>query len=486
MRTDFRRVANCAAAQFILLMALAANTAGSQTPPTVAQRTAPITLPIPFPSPLPTGRVTYRTLSETYTELERIADAYPSLVKRFALSHRSLLGQTMWGLEVSRDVQVNAGKPVFLMTGLHHAREWPTVELTMEFVWDVLKNDGVDARITTLLDDVRLIVVPIVNPDGFDMSRSLIHEQKRKNCRVIIGRVPTWAECAAPSNADAGVDNNRNYGAFWGGGGATVGVSGGSSRGEGPFSEPENQSIRDLLSSHQVVIALSNHTPDAKVLRVPSAAEEPIPADVIPYDSLAQALGGDLKWPAGPWPKIYYVASGTLEEIAYYSAGTFAFTFEHAPGQRSFHPAYAYVIDQYFGTGAYPGSSARAGFLRLYEAAANPALHSVLNIKAPTGATLTVYKQFTMESSPVIGADSNKAPALSFPMELTSTITVPRGRNAVSWHVNPSVRPSQHAQAYLQESWTVTCALNGKTQSVFVKVLRGATADVDMHRCRSS
>ncbi len=479
MRADIRRTIHCAAAHLTLLVAFAASSALAQTP-----RTAPVTVPVPYPSPLPTGRVTYRTLSEAYSELERMAVAYPLLVKRFALSHRSLLGQTMWGLEISRDVQRSSGKPVFLMTGLHHAREWPTVELTMEFVWDVLKNDGVDARITALLDDVRLIVVPIVNPDGFDMSRSLINEQKRKNCRVTIGKVPTWAECAAPLNADAGVDNNRNYGAFWGGGGATIGVSGGSSRGEAPFSEPENQSIRDLLSSHQVVVALSNHTPDAKVLRVPSAAEEPIPADVIPYDSLAQALGGDLKWPAGPWPKIYYVASGTLEEIAYYSAGTFAFTFENAPGQRSFHPAYSFVIDQYFGTGAYPGSSARAGFMRLYEAAANPALHSVLNIKAPAGATLTLHKLFTMESSPVIGADSGKAPALTFPMELTSTFIVPRGLTAVTWHVNPSVRPSQHAQAHLQESWTLTCALAGKKQSVSVMVLRGAAADVDLHRCR--
>lgn len=468
----------------LLLFGFAANAAHAQPPPTAAQRTTLVAAPVAYPSPLPTGRVTYRTLSETYNEMERIATTYPSLVKRFALSHRSLLGQTMWGLEIARNVQVSSGKPVFLMTGLHHAREWPTVELTMEFVWDVLKDDGVDARITALLNDVRLIVVPIVNPDGYDMSRSLINEQKRKNCRVTIGKVPTWAECAAPVNADAGVDNNRNYGAFWGGGGATIGVSGGSSRGEAPFSEPENQSIRDLLSSHHVVVALSNHTPDAKVLRVPSAAEEPIPADVIPYDSLAQALGGDLKWPAGPWPKIYYVASGTLEEIAYYSAGTLAFTFENAPGQRSFHPAYSFVIDQYFGTGAYPGSSARAGFMRLYEAAANPALHSVLNIKAPAGATLTLRKQFTMESSPVLGADSSKSPPLSFPMELTSTMTVPRGHTAVTWHVNPSVRPSQHAQTHLQESWTLTCAFAGKKQSVSVMVLRGAAADVDLHRCR--
>jgi hypothetical protein len=370
------------------------------------------------------------------------------------------------------------------MTGLHHAREWPTVELTMEFVWDVLKSDRVDPHITALLDSVRFIVVPIVNPDGYDMSRTLINEQKRKNCRVELGKVPTWAECAAAVNSNAGVDLNRNYGAFWGGGGATIGVSGGSSRGESPFSEPEIQSIRDLMQNNQIVVALSNHTPDAKVLRVPSAAEEPVPADVVPYDSLAQTLGGDLKWPAGPWPRIYYVASGTMEETAYYSAGTFSFTFENAPGQRSFHPAYSFVIDQYLGTGAYPGSSARAGFLRLLGAAANPALHSVLHVRAPSGAKLTLAKAFSMESSPVVNADSTKGAPLSFPMQLTSTLVMPKGQTSIDWHVNPSPRPSQHAQEWLPESWTVTCALAGHTQSTTVIVKRGATATVDLHACR--
>ena len=483
MPTSFALRVPCAALRIALIVATAA-TASAQTPPVATPRAAPPAPAISYPSTLPTGRVTYRTLSETHNEIERIAATYPATVKRFELSHRSLLGQQMWGLEITHNVKASSGKPVFLMTGLHHAREWPTVELTMEFVWDVVKSDGVDPRISSLLDQVRFIVVPVVNPDGYDMSRTLLNEQKRKSCRIAMGQQPTWAECANPANANAGVDLNRNYGSFWGGGGATIGVSGGSSRGEGPFSEPEIQSIRDLLSSNQVVVALSNHTPDAKVLRVPSAAEEPIPADVIPYDSLAQALGTDLKWPAGPWPQIYYVASGTLEDTAYYSAGTFAFTFENAPGQRSFHPAYSFVIDQYAGTGAYPGSSARAGFMRLLAAAANPALHSVLEIRAPAGATLTLRKAFTMETSPVLNADSSRGPALTFPMTLTSSLTVPHGANKVTWHVNPSLRPSQHAQAHLQEAWTLTCRSGSRTKSVSVTVARGAAVNVDLRSCR--
>lgn len=446
---------------------------------------AAATSPVPFPSALPTGRVTYRTLSETNVELEQIAAAHPNVARRFELSHRSLLGQRIYALEITHNVQASSGRPVFLMTGLHHAREWPTVDLTMEFAWDLLKNDGVDAQITRLLDSVRVILVPIVNPDGFDMSRTLLNEQKRKNCRITMGQIPTWAECAAPSQENAGVDLNRNYGAFWGGGGATIGTNGGSARGESPFSEPETRAMRDLMASHQIVVALSNHTPDAKVLRVPSAVEEPIPADVVPYDELAQALGRDLSWEAGPWPQIYYAAAGTMEQTAYYSSGTFAFTFEHTPRQRErFHPPYSFVIDQYFGSGAYPASSARNAFLRLLGAAADPARHAVLDVRAPAGATLTITKSITLETSPVLTAERITGAALTFPMELTSSITMPAGRTQIDWHVNPSLRPSQKAQGWLPEAWTFTCSLGGRSQTVRVTVARGERATVDVRGCR--
>lgn len=453
-----------------------------------AQRQAPNrdTTPVMTSSPLPTGRVTYRTLTETNLEMEAIAKRYPDRVRRFALPNKSLLGTTVYALEITHNVAQPSGKPVFVMTGLHHSREWPTVELTMEFIYDVLKNDGVDPRISGLLENVRFIAVPVVNPDGYEMSRVGLNEQKRKSCRVKDGEVPTFAECANPLNRDNGVDLNRNYGAFWGGMGASVGAGGSSYRGASPFSEPEIQNMRDLLASHQVVVALSNHTPDAKVLRAPSSPEEPVPADVEAYDALAQAVGRDLNWPAGPWPDIYYAASGTMEEQAYYTMGTFAFTFENAPGQRSFHPPYPFVIDQYFGTGAYPASSARNGFLRLMEAAANPALHAILDIKAPAGATLTLTKNFNLETSRIMNADSTRSAPILIPTTLTSTTTVPLTGTGMRWHVNPSLRPSQHAKEHLNEAWTLTCALGARTQSIKVTVARGQVAPVDLSRCGPS
>ena len=155
-------------------------------------------------SGLPTGRVAYRTLAEINTELQQLATTYPDKVKLFTLNRTSLTGKTIYGVEVSHNVNQNVGKPAFLLTGAHHAREWPTPEFTIEFVYDLLMHDGTDPDATNLLEKGKLIAVPVVNVDGYDLSRSVpAHEQKRKNCRLTAGVAPTLAECTRPRTRTA-------------------------------------------------------------------------------------------------------------------------------------------------------------------------------------------------------------------------------------------------------------------------------------------
>ena len=434
-------------------------------------------------SALPTGRVGYRTLDEINEELRELAADHPDRVKLFRLPHRSLLGKSVWGVEISHDVHTNAGKPVFLNTGVHHAREWPTAEFVLEFAWEALRQDGTDPRITSLLERGKLIAVPVVNPDGYDISRSLIQEQKRKNCRVNAGEIPTEAQCTDPANFSFGVDPNRNYGAFWGGPGSSASRSASNHRGEAPWSEPEIRNMRALSAANQVTVAINNHTPDERLLRAPSSSNEPVPADVEVYDALAQLLGADLDFPAGPWTEIYYEASGTAEQTAYYGAGTLAFTPELTPGfdgAERFHPPYEYVVDQYLGTDFYEGSSIRAAYLTAFGAAVDPARHSVITGQAPRGIELTISKRFELDTSAIDG----DGPVTSLPHELQSTMTVPAS-GRFTWHVNPSLRPSQYASAHLNESWTISCGPgnSGAERTVEVTVERGGTASADMSRC---
>ncbi len=443
-------------------------------------------------SPLPTGRVSYRTMDETNAELRELALQYPDRVTLFELPHRTLLGQRVVGVHVSRDGTTDSGRPVFLVTGVNHAREWPTVEFTMEFVWDVLLNDGSDLRITALLDRADLIAVPMVGPDAYDISRRLVYEQKRKNCRMEAREIPTRAECEAPVNEFLGVDLNRNYGALWGGRGSnSENPTSMYHQGQGPFSEPETQNMRELMGSHQITVAFNNHVPDRRLLRLPSAVNEPTLPDAEPYDALAATIA-DVFWPTTPRLRpAYSPASGTAEQSWYYAAGTFAYTPEAAPGftgQDRYHPPYEYVIDQYFGTAnapgcipgstCYEGSSQREATLRAYEAAGNPELHSVISGTAKPGRTrLTIEKDVSLHTSPV-----PSPPEDMIHMTLRSTITVPKS-GSFTWHVNPSLQANQLASGYLQESWTPSCRRGPSAKEVQVTIGRGEVARVDMRGC---
>lgn len=219
-------------------------------------------------SPLPSGRDSYRTLADYEAELQRLARDNPGLVRMLdagELPHASLEGRKVYGIEISDDVASTVdGKPVFLMLGLHHAREWPSGEHSMEFAVDLVEAYGKDPRITGLLERARVIVVPVVNPDGFDQSRkwgdladlrevdnggtaSILgtpgNAYKRKNCRAVDGEAPPPGSCevTSPGGFGLGVDLNRNYGGLWGGPGASSLLPHATYRGRSPSRSPRRR-----------------------------------------------------------------------------------------------------------------------------------------------------------------------------------------------------------------------------------------------------
>ena len=123
-------------------------------------------------SALPSGRTSYRRLPDYDFELKLLARRYPDLVKPLTLPHRTHLGRDVQGIEIANDpYNLRDGKPIFLQLGVHHAREWPSSEHALEWAYDLTNNYGNAARTTRLVRATRNIVVPIVNPDGFNISR---------------------------------------------------------------------------------------------------------------------------------------------------------------------------------------------------------------------------------------------------------------------------------------------------------------------------
>jgi Zinc carboxypeptidase len=406
-------------------------------------------------SALPSGRDTYRHLADYDFEMKQLAQQYPLLVKPLTLRYKSVLGRDVNGIEITTNAgNVQDGKPIFLNMGVHHAREWPSSEHAMEFAYDLLHNYGKDARTTSLVQQTRTIVVPVVNPDGFNISREAAplgdfslfdYEMKRKNCRISASTPPQYRSRTCENNNAGrlrGTDPNRNYGGLWGGSGASVTWFDDTFRGDAPFSEPEIRSVRDLISTRQVTNLITNHTYSNLVLRVPGVASFGFPLEEPQYKALGAAMTAHNGYANDPGFGLYDT-TGTTEDWSFWSTGGFAFTFEIGPSE--FHPPYATGVEaEYLGLppaeGAGKGGN-REAYYEMLKATADPAYHSVIEGAAPVGSTLKISKSFQTSTSPVWQDDFGTVigDPIRFPDTLSSELKVTAPTFA--WHVNPSTRP---------------------------------------------
>ena len=135
-------------------------------------------------SALPSGRTDYRQLEDYQRELKDIAARFPALVRPFTLKEKTFQGRDLQVIEIAEDVHDgDDGRPVLFVNGIHHAREWPATESVMEFAWDLVQNHGKDARITRILRDVRIMIMPFTNTDGFVVSRARDRSRRQRGAR---------------------------------------------------------------------------------------------------------------------------------------------------------------------------------------------------------------------------------------------------------------------------------------------------------------
>ncbi len=439
-------------------------------------------------SALPGGRTTYRTLADYNAELKKLAADNPNLVKLITLPEKTYGGKDVLGVEITENVAVNDGKPAFFNMGVHHAREWPAGELAMEWALELVQGyKRNDARATRIVKNARNIVVPIVNPDGFEASRnagelagqaggrdesvddtaylvagaSTGGEYRRKNCRLPDDSAA--GNCTTSVGlAENGVDPNRNYGGLWGGPGADTNPLTQSYRGPGPFSEPETRNIRSVVSRNQVMSLITNHTTAGLVLRAPGLAALGDPVD---ENKGYKQLGDDMARHNGYFSQKsfeLYDTTGTTEDWSYNATGGYGFTFElycgapnYATGDcddPAFHPRYQRVVEEWDGTNptadhtndpgpnkGFDGKGNREAYYIAAESALDQQRHSVLEGSVPPGTRLRLTKSFKTDTFPQPQPDGSQRP-LQVDDKLETVYDVGQ-TGTFRWHVNPSTRP---------------------------------------------
>ncbi len=322
----------------------------------------------------------------------------------------------------------------------------------MEFAYDLLENYRTDARARRVVQRSRTIIVPVVNVDGFNISRNAAplgdfsqfdYEMKRKNCQVSAQTPAQYlgGTCADnPAGRLRGTDLNRNYPGFWGGGGASPTWSSDTYRGDGPGSEPETDNIRKLISGRQVTNLITNHTYSNLVLRPPAIRATGFSPDEPAY----RQLGADMTEANGyaNWASFQlYDTSGSVEDWSYWNTGGLGFTFEIGPTE--FHPPFQTgVVAEYVGlppaAGAEYGGNREAYYV-MADATVDSALHSTIVGNTSPNRKLTVSKSFISATSPVINADGSTGPPRYYRDDLASSYDTEGGN--FRWAVNPSTRP---------------------------------------------
>jgi hypothetical protein len=469
-------------------------------------------------SALPTGRTTYRTYEEVQSELKGLVDDNPGLVRKVVFG-TSFQGREISGVEISKNVDQPDGRPVYFLMAVHHAREWPAMEAAMEFAHMLVQEQG-DSRIAGLLATERVVILPLVNPDGFVSTRNAfdIGDQlgqqpdvtlvesiapfggqfayRRKNCNGEI--FPP----SLPCELAWGVDPNRNYGYNWGGAGSSADVTSQSYHGPAPRSESEVKAVWNFVRTHEVTTLITLHNVAALVLRPPGTSG----AGQAPDEAKLKAVGDRMGAAAGYTSQYgfeLYDTSGTTEDDSYAATGGFGYTIEIGPPDGNFHMPYETgVVAEWTGANAHSNNQGglKEALLIAAGAAADPADHAILKGTAAAGKVLRLHKAFETKTSPwcsksvdpvlTVEALENlglgeicltgKQPPLSIGDELDARTTVPAS-GSYEWHIGPSTRPFVAAGGG-KEAYELTCEQADGTvlERHDLVVDRGQTAVVNL------
>jgi len=128
-----------------------------------------------------------------------------------------------------------ADKPVVVIHCGIHAREWVTVSTCCWIIDQILNQDQDGA---SLLNDFELVIIPVLNVDGY----SYTHTNDR-----------LWRKNRQPNSGTtcAGTDLNRNYAYQWSRPGASGSPCSETYYGTAPFSGPESNNVRLLLTKYK-------------------------------------------------------------------------------------------------------------------------------------------------------------------------------------------------------------------------------------------
>ncbi len=261
----------------------------------------------------------YKTYAQVGTRLTELAALRPAIATTFTAGF-SLEGRLIRGIRISGAAP---GAPAVLLNGCQHAREWIAVMVPMYVADRLISDYDTDPVVQGLVDSLEFLIIPIVNPDGYEWTWGpdrLWRKNRRNN-----------------GNGTFGVDPNRNWDYQWGGGGSSGNPGDETYRGPFPFSEPETQVMRDLYVAHPQVISNIDFHSYSQLVLSPWGWTPSFPPDIDLFNSVGDQMAGAIlsthgeTYIVGPANTTLYLADGVSVDWAYGARDVYSWTIELRP-----------------------------------------------------------------------------------------------------------------------------------------------------------
>lgn len=259
----------------------------------------------------------YPRAQEVGARLEALAASFPHLAACYRLGR----GGAIRALKISDNPVLQEDEPAVLFYGGLHAQEALGVMACLALCEELCAKYGVDPRYTKAVEDNELWIVPLLNPDGYELVRS--------------GKVhyPWWRKNLRDNNSNGrfepehdGVDLNRNFGFNWEHGGSSEPGSW-YYRGPQPFSEWEVAAFESLAVARRFVAGIGFHSHGHKVLY--PWGNGPTPPDQVLLRAMAQSLAKSMRQCGARYAVLPLNAQSGQSSVWLYGAlGTLDFTVE--------------------------------------------------------------------------------------------------------------------------------------------------------------